>query len=60
MKNLKITDYQHERLKAGAEKEGIPLASFVNAVLDFSLSKFEAGIISVPAPKPPIAEEVAL
>lgn len=57
MKNLKITDYQHDRIKSGAEKEGLPVGSFSDAILDFALSKFEAGEIKMVAPVPPRIEE---
>lgn len=57
MKNLKITDYQHDRIKSGAEKEGLPVGSFSDAILDYALSKFEAGEVKMAAPIPPRIEE---
>lgn len=58
MKNLKATDYQHDRIKSGADAEGLPVGSFVDAILDYALSKYEAGEIKIAKPTPPRAEEV--
>ena len=57
MKNLKITDYQHDRIKSGAEKQGLPVGSFSDAILDYALSKYEAGDVQMTAPVPPRIEE---
>ena len=56
MKNLKITDRQHDRIKRGSETEGLPVFSFTDAMLDFALSKYEDGSVKVHAPIPPRVE----
>lgn len=56
MKNLKITEYQHDRIKSGSDREGLPVGSFTDAILEFALSRYEAGEIKIAPPTPPRAE----
>ncbi len=57
MKNLKITEYQHDRIKSGADREGRPVGSFSDAILELALTKYEAGEIVIAKPIPPRAVE---
>ena len=47
MKNLKITDDQHERIKAGAESSNLPIRSFTEALVNYGLDKFECGAVQL-------------
>lgn len=58
MKNLKVTDYQHDRIKAGSQAEGLPVGSFIDAILQFALTQYESGKLRITAPTPPIADLV--
>lgn len=57
MKNLKITDFQHERIKSLSEKLELNVSEITDALLDYSLNKVEAGEASLSAPVPPRIEE---
>ena len=57
MKNLKITDYQHERIKSLSEKLELNVSEITDALLDYSLNKVEAGEAQLSAPVPPRIEE---
>jgi hypothetical protein len=62
MKNLKIPDHQHERIKEGADKSGLPIRFFTEALVSYALDKLDAGDIrlqSVQAIEQPQPEEAA-
>lgn len=58
MKNLKIADKQHDRIKSGSESEALPVFLFTDALLEFALTRYEFGEIKIAAPVPPRAEMV--
>lgn len=57
MKNLKIEDHQHERIKNLSETLNLTVAEVTNALLEYSLNKVEAGEAQLSAPVPPRIEE---
>lgn len=57
MKNLKISDYQHERIKKLSEELDLTVSEITDAILDYSLTKVEAGEAQLSAPVPPRIEE---
>lgn len=57
MKNLKIADHQHERIKILSEKLELNVSEITDALLDYSLNKVEAGEAQLSAPVPPRIEE---
>ena len=57
MKNLKIEDHQHERIKSLSENLSLTVAEVTDALLDYSLNKVEAGEAQLSAPIPPRIEE---
>lgn len=57
MKNLKIEDHQHERIKNLSETLNLAVAEVTNALLEYSLNKVEAGEAQLSAPVPPRIEE---
>lgn len=57
MKNLKIADHQHERIKILSEKLELNVSEVTDALLDYSLNKVEAGEAQLSKPVPPRIEE---
>ena len=47
MKNLKITEDQHKRIKAGAEVSGLNVSTFTNALVEYALDKLDSGEIKL-------------
>lgn len=57
MKNLKIADRQHDRIKKLSETLALNVSEITDALLDYSLNKVEAGEAQLSAPVPPRIEE---
>lgn len=57
MKNLKIADHQHDRIKKLSETLALNVSEITDALLDYSLNKVEAGEAQLSAPVPPRIEE---